>query len=99
MGTITGILATLAVSHLGGSALAGLLVRLGAPGFIPKIKIARHILQVVKALRFAFEKDPSTDARTELLLWLKKHDPQNESKLGDGININREGRSSQREVT
>jgi len=86
MTTIAGILATLAVSHLGGSALGGLLARLGFFGFGPKIKIAPHVLKVGKALRTAFNKQPTTQNRTELQRWLKENDPQNELNLGDGIN-------------
>ncbi len=86
MTTIAGFLATLAVSHLGGSALGGLLVRFGFLGFGTKMKIARHTLKVGKALRAAFNKQPTTQNRTELQRWLKENDPQNELNLGDGIN-------------
>ncbi len=64
MTTIAGFLATLAVSHLGGSALGGLLVRFGFLGFGTKLKIARHVLKVGKALRAAFNKQPTTHTHT-----------------------------------
>ena len=85
MGTITGILATLAVSHLGGSALGGVLARFGLMGFGRKLRIARHILRIGKALRAAFDHEPTPKAREELKRWLVEHDPHNTSRLGDGL--------------
>jgi hypothetical protein len=85
MGTLTGILATAAVSHLGGSAIGGILARFGLFGFGEKLKIARHVLRVGKALRSAFDRDGSEAARTDLQDWLTKHDPRNETRLGQGV--------------
>jgi hypothetical protein len=85
MGTLTGILATAAVSHLSGSAIGGILARFGLFGFGSKLKIARHVLRVGKALRAAFDQDDSTAARSQLQDWLAEHDPRNETGLGDGI--------------
>ncbi len=87
MTTIAGILATLAVSHLSGTLLGSLLTRFAFLGFGPKLKIARHTLRIGKALRAAFNQQPTTKNRTELQRWLKENDPQNELKLGDGIKI------------
>lgn len=85
MGTVAGILATLAVSHLSGSAAGGLLARFGILGFGRKLKIAGHVLRIGKALRASFKAEQSTQAKNELQRWLQTHDPNNESKLGDGV--------------
>ncbi len=85
MGTIAGVLATLAVSHLSGSVLGGVLARFGLFGFGSRLKIARHTLRIGKALRAAFKKEPTTQNRIELQRWLKENDPQNKTRLGDGL--------------
>ena len=51
MGTIAGIIATAALSHLGGASLGGVLAKFGVLGFGKKLSIARHVLKVGKALR------------------------------------------------
>lgn len=83
MSILAGILATAALSHLGGHLVGGVLGRLGMLGFGRRLKIARHALRVGKALRNACERDPK--ARADLKRWLEKHDPHNESGLGDGV--------------
>ena len=85
MGTLAGILATAALSHLGGTFAGGLLARFGLIGFGKKIGIARHVLNVGKALRNVFDHEPTPQARDDLKRWLQEHDPQNRSGLGDGI--------------
>lgn len=85
MTSLAGILATLAVSHLGGSALGALLARIGLWGFGPKLKITRHVLKVGKALRTAFNKQPTTQNRDALQRWLEENDPQNRTGLGNEI--------------
>ncbi len=85
MTTIAGILATLAVSHLSGTLLGSLLARSAFLGFGPKLKIARHTLRIGKALRAAFNQQPTTQNRNELQRWLKENDPQNDLKWNEGI--------------
>ena len=85
MGTITGILATFAVAHLGGSAVAGILTRFGLLGFGRRVKIARHTLRIGKALAAAYQYEPTEQTKNELKRWLAQHDPQNVSKLGNGL--------------
>ena len=85
MGTLAGILGAAALSHLGGAALSGVLARFGLLGFGRKLRIARHVLRVGRALRAAVDREPSPQARAELERWLKQHDPRNESRLGDGL--------------
>ncbi len=85
MGTLAGILATAALSHLGGAALGGGLARFGLLGFGRKLRIARHVLNVGKALRAAFDRDRGETARDDLKRWLAEHDPTNASGLGDGV--------------
>ncbi len=85
MGTLAGILATAALSHLGGHVAGGLLARLGLMGFGGKVSVARHVLQVGRALRAVFNHDPSAKAREDLKRWLAEHDPKNESGLGNGV--------------
>lgn len=85
MGTLAGILATAAVSHLGGHMVGGVLARLGLFGFGKKLAIARHVLRIGKALRKAFDREPTPKAREELKRWLQEHDPKNESGLGNGV--------------
>lgn len=92
MGTLASILSTLAVSHLGGSALGGALARFGLFGFGHKLRVARHILRIGKALRSAFDHEPTPKAHEELKRWLVEHDPHNESRLGDGLET--DGRSN-----
>jgi hypothetical protein len=67
------------------SALGGILARFGLFGFGSKLEIARHVLRVGKALRSAFDRDGSEAARTDLQDWLSKHDPRNETGLGQGV--------------
>ena len=50
-----------------------------------KLRIARHVLRIGKALRSAFDYEPTPKAREELRRWLAEHDPHNESQLGDGL--------------
>jgi len=92
MKTLVGILAVAALSHLGGTALGGILGRFGLLGFLPvgrhggkKLAIARHALRVGKALRKAFDRERSPKAREELKRWLQENDPKNETGLGDGV--------------
>ena len=85
MGTLAGILATLAVSHLGGTAAGSFLARLGLLGFGRQLSIASHVLKVGKALRAAYLKDPNQTARADLKSWLDQHDPKGETDLGDGV--------------
>lgn len=85
MGTLAGILATAAVSHLGGAALGGVLARFGLLGFGRKLRIARHVLKVGKALRSVFDRDGNEAACDDLKRWLAEHDPHNASGLGDGV--------------
>ena len=88
MKTLVGILAVAALSHLGGTALGGILGRFGLLGFLPagrhggkKLAIARHVLRVGKA----FDRERSPKAREELKRWLQQNDPKNETGLGDGV--------------
>jgi len=83
--TILGMAISFIASHLGGSVIGGVLSRFGVLGFGRKIGIAKHILAVGIALRNAYTKEPNEARRNELKRWLKANDPQNESKLGDGI--------------
>jgi hypothetical protein len=85
MGTIAGIIATAALSHLGGASLGGVLAKFGVLGFGKKLSIARHVLKVGKALRDRLDRDRNEEAREDLKAWLKKHDPDNESGFGNGI--------------
>ncbi len=85
MTTILGMAITAITSHLGGTILGSILSRFGILGFGRKIGIAKHILAVGIALRNAYTKEPNEARRNELKRWLKANDPQNESKLGDGI--------------
>jgi hypothetical protein len=85
MGTIAGIIATAALSHLGGASLGGVLAKFGVLGFGKKLSIARHVLKVGKALRDRLDRDSNEEAREDLNTWLKKHDPNNESGFGNGI--------------
>ncbi|MBL4884378.1 MAG: hypothetical protein JKY95_07570 [Planctomycetaceae bacterium] len=85
MSTITGIIATLVASHLGGSALGGILAKFGLLGFGRKLTIASHILNVGKSLKKSYDKERNHQNRADLKRWLQTHDPQNESKLGDGV--------------
>ncbi len=85
MGTLAGILATAALSHLGGHVAGGLLARFGLFGFGGKLSLARPVLRVGRALRGMFDHDPSVKAREDLKRWLAEHDPQNESGLGNGV--------------
>jgi len=85
MATIAGILATAALSHLGGTLAGGILARFGLLGFGKNIGIARHVLNVGKALRSVFNREPTPKARDELKRWLAENDPQNRSGLGDGV--------------
>lgn len=85
MKTLVGILAVAALSHLGGTALGGILARFGLFGFGKKLTIARHALRVGQALRKAFERERSPTAREELKRWLQENDPKNETGLGDGV--------------
>ena len=92
MTSLAGILATLAVSHLGGSALGALLARFGLLGFGSRLKIARHVLGVGKALRAAFDKEPTKQNREALQRWLEENDPQNRSGLGDAMEARKAGK-------
>lgn len=83
MSSIIGILASFAVSHLGGHLTLGLLEQCGLVAARRRISIARRVLRVGKALRRACGDDPR--AREDLQQWLARYDPQNESGLGDGI--------------
>jgi len=85
MGTVAGIIATAALSHLGGASLGGVLAKFGVLGFGKKLSIARHVLKVGKALRWRLDHDPSEEARKDLKAWLTKHDPDNESGFGNNI--------------
>jgi len=85
MGTLAGILATTALSHLGGHLAGGLLGRFGLAGFGPQLKVASYVLKVGKALRAVYDHDPSAKAREDLKRWLSEHDPKNESGLGQGV--------------
>ena len=87
MGTLAGILATAAMSHLGGAAVGGVLARFGLFGFGRKLRIARHVLRVGHALRSAFDRDKNQRSRNDLKRWLKQNDPHNESGLGHGIEL------------
>ena len=99
MGTLAGILATLAVSHLGGSALGGVLARFGVLGFGRKLRVARHVLRIGKALRSAFDHEPTPKAHEELKRWLVEHDPHNESRLGDGLKTDGRSNAGKGEIT
>lgn len=85
MSTWAGILATAALSHLGGHVAGGLLARFGLFGFGEKLGIARRVLRVGQALRGVFDHDPNAKARDDLKRWLAEHDPRNESGLGNGV--------------
>ncbi len=85
MGTLAGVLATAALSHLGGHVAGGLLARFGLLGFGKQLTLARHVLSVGRALRNSFDREPTPKAREELKRWLNEHDPKNESGLGGGI--------------
>lgn len=85
MGTIAGIIATAALSHLGGASLGGVLAKIGVLGFGKKLTISRHVLKVGRALRQRLNRDSNDEARKDLKDWLKKHDPDNESGFGNGI--------------
>ena len=85
MVTIAVIIATAALSHLGGATLGGVLAKFGVLGFGKKLTVARHILKVGKALRHRLDRDRNEEARKDLKAWLKNHDPDNESGLGNGI--------------
>ena len=80
-----GFIVTLLVSHFGGSALGGLLVKHRLFGFGPKLTISKHVLGIGRALHAAYKADESTKSKAALKRWLKSHDPDNESKIGDGI--------------
>jgi len=85
MTTLAGIIATAALSHLGGHLTGGILARFGLLGFGRKIGIARRVLRVGKALRTVFLGNPTPKAREDLQRWLQENDPRNESGLGDGV--------------
>jgi hypothetical protein len=61
------------------------LARFGLLGFGRKLRIARHVLKVGKALRSVFDRDRNETARDDLKRWLAEHDPGNASGLGDGV--------------
>lgn len=85
MTTLAGILAAAALAHLGGHVLGGVLGRLGLLGFGKKLRIARHVLRLGKALRKAYQRDKSSKVREDLRRWLEEHDPKNETGLGSGV--------------
>lgn len=85
MSTLAGILATAALSHLGGHIAGGVFARLGIAGFGRKLKVARHVLRVGRALRKAFDFDSTAKSREDLLRRLGENDPRNETGLGDGV--------------
>lgn len=85
MATIAGVIATAALSHLGGHLTGGILARFGLLGFGRKIGIARRVLKVGRALRAVFLGNPTPKAREDLQRWLQEHDPKNETRLGDGV--------------
>ncbi|MCH8830497.1 MAG: hypothetical protein IID45_13050 [Planctomycetes bacterium] len=85
MATLTGILATAALAHLTGHLTGGILARFSLIGFGRKLPLARHVFNVGKALRKLLNRNPTPKAREDLQRWLKENDPNNDSKLGDGV--------------
>lgn len=85
MATIAGVLATAALSHLGGHLAGGVLARFGLLGFGGKLGVARRALKIGKALRRVFDLNPTVKSRDELQRWLQENDPKNETGLGDGV--------------
>tara|TARA_R110000803_G_scaffold210045_1_gene280863 strand:- start:269 stop:541 length:273 start_codon:yes stop_codon:yes gene_type:complete len=84
--TILGIIATGIVSHFGGEIAGSVLIKMGWLGFGRKVGIASNILKVGKAVRAVYDKSPTDkSAKADLKRWLSDHDPENVSKLGNGI--------------